>query len=71
VQDGYALLEIRDNGRGFIVPGNWLDFARQGHLGLIGGFERAEAVGGRVTVTSAPGRGTQIQVRVPLIAQAA
>lgn len=65
IQDGYALLEIRDNGRGFIVPDKWLDFARQGHLGLIGGFERAEAVGGRVRVTSAPGKGTQIHVRVP------
>jgi signal transduction histidine kinase len=68
-QDGDALLEIHDNGRGFTVPGNWLDFARQGHLGLIGGFERAEAVGGRVTVTSAPGKGTQIEVRLPLNGQ--
>jgi PAS domain S-box-containing protein len=67
VEQDQAVLEIRDNGRGFIVPGNWLEFARQGHLGLLGGFERAEAVGGKVTVTSAPGKGTQIQVRVPLV----
>ena len=66
VKDGQAMLEIRDNGRGFNVPDNWIEFARQGHLGLIGGFERAEAVGGKATVTSAPGKGTQIQVSVPV-----
>ena len=66
VEENQAVLEIHDNGRGFIVPGNWLEFARQGHLGLLGGFERAEAVGGKVTVTSAPGRGTHIQVKVPV-----
>jgi signal transduction histidine kinase len=65
VEEEYAVLEIRDNGRGFVVPDSWIDFARQGHLGLIGSFERAEAVGGKVTVTSEPGTGTQIQVRVP------
>ena len=66
VEEDHAVLEVRDNGRGFVVPNNWIEFARQGHLGLIGGFERAEAVGGKVTVNSAPGTGTQIQVRVPL-----
>jgi PAS domain S-box-containing protein len=65
IEEKYAVLEIRDNGRGFVVPDNWIDFAREGHLGLIGSFERAEAVGGKVTVTSEPGTGTQIQVRVP------
>lgn len=65
VEEKYAVLEIRDNGRGFVVPDNWIDFAREGHLGLIGSFERAEAVGGKVAVTSEPGTGTQIQVRVP------
>jgi PAS domain S-box-containing protein len=68
--DGHAMLEVRDNGRGFTVPANWIDFARQGHFGLLGGFERAEAVGGKLTVDSAPGQGTQIQVSVPIDFQA-
>lgn len=66
VQDGYVLPEIQDSGLGFEVPGNWIDFARQGHLGLIGAVERAEAAGGNLTIHSAPGKGTQIQARVPL-----
>ncbi len=66
IQSNQAVLEICDNGRGFLVPENWIDFARQGHLGLVGAIERAEAVGGEVFVTSAPGNGTQIQVKVPL-----
>lgn len=61
-----AVLEVRDDGRGFVVPEHWIDFARQGHLGLVGAIERAEAIGGEITVTSAPGNGTQIQVKVPL-----
>lgn len=66
VQEDHAFLEVQDNGRGFTVPTNWLDFARQGHFGLIGGFERAEAVGGKLTINSAPGKGTCIQVAVPI-----
>ena len=53
------------------MPATWLELARQGHLGLIGGLERAEAVGGKLTVESAPGKGTNIQVRVPLAEQSA
>ena len=66
VEADQALLEVQDNGRGFSVPTNWIDFARQEHFGLIGGFERAEAVGGKMTIYSSPGNGTRIQVRVPL-----
>lgn len=65
-RDGQAILEVEDNGRGFTVPTNWIDFAREGHFGLIGGFERAEVVGGKLSVNSTPGRGTRIQVRVPV-----
>jgi PAS domain S-box-containing protein len=60
-----AALEIRDNGMGFDVPTDWLDLARQGHLGLVGMRERAEALGGQAVIISSPGQGTQVQVRVP------
>jgi two-component system sensor histidine kinase UhpB len=54
-------LEVLDDGTGFdpeAVP--------RGHLGLIGMRQRADLVGGEMTVRSAPGRGTKILVSVPL-----
>ncbi|HYE96856.1 MAG TPA: sensor histidine kinase, partial [Rubricoccaceae bacterium] len=61
-----AALEVRDDGRGFVVPSNWLDGARAGRFGLLGMAERAEALGGRLSITSAPGAGTALRVAVPL-----
>jgi signal transduction histidine kinase len=59
-------LEIKDDGRGFEVPGRLIHLARQGHLGLVGAAERAEAVGGKMEIISKPGAGTLIRVEVPL-----
>ena len=61
-----TVLEIRDDGVGFTPPGDWLELARQGHLGLVGMRERAEAVGGTLEVRSQPGKGTRICITVPL-----
>lgn len=61
-----ATLRIQDNGRGFNVPQKWVELARGGHFGLVGMMERVEAVGGHLTVQSARGAGTTIQVDVPL-----
>jgi len=66
LDDGQASLEVQDDGDGFKVPERWINFARQGHLGLVGSAERAEACGGQLSVVSAPGQGTLIRVRVPL-----
>jgi len=65
MSDEAAELEVRDDGRGFEVPARWIDLARQGHLGLIGAAERAEALGGKFKVTSAPGEGTRVWVGIP------
>lgn len=59
-------LEIEDNGIGFEIPQNWLDLARQGHLGLAGMRERAEAIGGTLDITSSPGHGTCLRVDIPI-----
>jgi signal transduction histidine kinase len=64
-QDQVRLI-IQDNGQGFVVPEDWINLARHGHLGLLGMRERAEAVGGKFEVTSVPGKGTQIIVTIPL-----
>ena len=60
-----AHLEITDNGKGFDVPSNWIDFVRQGHYGLAGAAERANALGGVFKVQSKPGSSTTIQVTIP------
>lgn len=60
-----AHLEIKDNGRGFEVPMNWIDFVRQGHYGLAGAAERANTLGGVFKVKSKPGNSTTIQVTIP------
>ncbi|WP_433467083.1 sensor histidine kinase [Spirillospora sp. CA-128828] len=60
---------VRDDGRG--LPGRpgrdgWLNaLADDGHYGLLGMHERAQRVGGELTVDSIPGGGTAITVRFP------
>ncbi len=58
-------LEVHDNGTGFNLPHDWLTLAREGHLGLVGIKERAEAIGGQLVLTSKPGLGTRVCVRLP------
>jgi PAS domain S-box-containing protein len=65
LDSGQVTLQVRDDGRGFTVPINWLDTARGGHLGLLGIAERAAAIGGRLVVESAPGEGTLVRVVAP------
>jgi PAS domain S-box-containing protein len=60
-----AHLEISDNGKGFEVPPNWIEFVRQGHYGLAGAAERANALGGVFRVQSKPGNSTTIRVTIP------
>jgi signal transduction histidine kinase len=53
-------LSIADDGCGF-APAD----VHGSHFGLLCMRERIEGVGGRLTVTSAPGRGTKIEAHVP------
>ncbi len=57
-----ASLVVEDDGKGFDVPENWIDFVRSGHFGLAGAAERAQALGGDMTVVSSPEKGTCIRV---------
>ena len=61
--DGEAALDVRDDGDGFTPTAD--GFGPNGGLGLRGMRERVEALGGRLAVESAPGRGTTIAVTVP------
>jgi two-component system sensor histidine kinase DegS len=59
-------LDVTDDGRGFTVPTDG-DLAARRHLGLIGVRERAQLLGGTVDVRSAPGRGTTLSARIPVV----
>jgi signal transduction histidine kinase len=53
---------VSDDGRGFDLDASHGD----AHYGLAIMRERAEGVGGRLTVTSSPGQGTQVLVDMPI-----
>ncbi|WP_062210951.1 GAF domain-containing sensor histidine kinase [Streptomyces sp. NBRC 109706] len=59
---GATLLRISDDGVGF-DPDAMRAAGR--HLGLVSMRDRAASVGGRLTVRSAPGKGTVIEMEVP------
>jgi signal transduction histidine kinase len=59
---GKAVLRVADDGRGF-DPHSVRRAGR--HLGLVSMRDRANGVGGRLTVESAPGKGTTIEMEVP------
>ena len=55
-----AVVEVRDDGLGFDST-----LARPGHHGLTGMRFRAESLGGRMTIESAPGQGTTLRAEFP------
>ncbi|HZA84974.1 MAG TPA: ATP-binding protein, partial [Actinomycetes bacterium] len=63
--DRDVVLRISDDGCGF-DPDHVQVIADIAHFGLIAMRERVEALGGRFRVTTAPGRGTVIEARLPL-----
>jgi PAS domain S-box-containing protein len=60
-----ARLEITDNGKGFEVPANWIEYVRQGHYGLAGAAERVNTLGGTLKVESQPGNSTIVRAVIP------
>jgi signal transduction histidine kinase len=59
-------LVVEDDGSGFDVPAARARAARGVSMGLLGMEERVLLVGGRIDITSAPGRGTEVRARFPL-----
>lgn len=57
-------VEIVDDGNGFDLA--QVTQQTRTHLGLIGMTERAEGVGGTLKITSQPGEGTRVSLRVPV-----
>ena len=62
--DGGTQLEVVDDGRG-MAPERPGEALRGGHVGLASARERIEALGGVLTIESAPGDGTRVTALVP------
>jgi two-component system sensor histidine kinase UhpB len=65
VRNGAVVATVVDDGVGFDVDAVLRHEDGEQGLGLFGMRERAEYVGGRVEVSSEPGRGTIVQAAVP------
>lgn len=59
-------VQIRDDGAGFLVPENPAEFPEKGHFGLLGLQERAELINADLSISSIPGKGTTVTVRLPI-----
>jgi signal transduction histidine kinase len=78
LDESLAILSIRDDGIGFDLSELRVESLRETEprypllsshtrgLGIIGMQERIELLGGELLITTAPGSGTHIQIRVPL-----
>lgn len=60
--DDALWVEIADDGQGITAE----ELNEPGKFGLLGMHERALLFGGEVSITGAPGRGTTVQIKVPL-----
>jgi two-component system, chemotaxis family, sensor kinase Cph1 len=69
-RDHQAVVIVEDDGRGFEAAQVSERLENQG-LGLVSMRERASLCGGTLEIDAAPGRGTTIFVRIPLVAEPA
>jgi len=63
--EGRVRITVEDNGQGFKMPSRTDDLVAMGKLGLVGMHERAQLLGGTVSVQSGLGEGTRVFVEVP------
>ena len=66
-----SLLEVSDDGLGFDVANVNRSYDQRGSLGMVNLRERTELINGVLNLQSAPGKGTHIQVYIPLTEEAA
>ena len=68
VIDGQAVFQVEDDGAGFDPAAVVASTDSLRGVGLLGMRERAEVIGGRLTVDSTPGAGTRVMLTVPCTA---
>jgi len=64
--DGFVLLRVIDDGRGFDLEG-YRRARPDASFGLMGMSERVDLVAGELRIESAVGKGTRIEVHVPVV----
>ncbi|NUR48461.1 MAG: sensor histidine kinase [Hamadaea sp.] len=64
-EESEVVVTVRDDGAG-IVPGRLAEAAAAGRLGVAQSIEgRVRDLGGTTVITSAPGEGTEVEMRIP------
>lgn len=63
--DNDVVMTVTDDGQGFKAPDKIEGMVSAGRLGLMGMHERARLLNGTLHIKSAPGKGTEITVRLP------
>jgi len=71
LRENISMLEIEDDGVGFNVGDIGASYESRGSLGMVNMRERSELVNGALRVDSSIGRGTRVQVVIPLNEDAA
>jgi signal transduction histidine kinase len=71
IEKEMVLLEVRDDGIGFDVASVNRTYDQRGSLGMVNLRERTELVNGVLNIQSALGKGTRVQVFIPLSEEAA
>ncbi|MDQ7033884.1 MAG: GAF domain-containing sensor histidine kinase [Anaerolineae bacterium] len=66
VENKAVVIRIRDNGKGFDTGAVDSNYESRGSFGMVNMRERAELINGMFDLQSAPGKGTQVTVRVPI-----
>lgn len=63
-EEGDIVLKIKDDGSGFQVPNHLGELSMAGHYGLVGINERVSWINGKCCISSTPGKGTEVSVRI-------
>lgn len=64
--NGNLIVEVRDDGHGFDLAALNAEYDLRGSLGMLNMQERAEGLGGKLSVQSEPGQGTTVALTAPL-----
>jgi signal transduction histidine kinase len=65
IEDNGITVVVEDDGSGFEPPVNLELLATDKHFGLIGLYEQANTLGGKMQIQSAPGKGCKIMATLP------
>lgn len=68
LRDEQVWARVADNGQGFDLEATQSEYENRGSFGMINLRERAELVGGRMSIQSQIGKGTAVTVTLPLSA---